>query len=137
MKLIKSNEELPLATEEECKERREMLISGGVVKPAGKTELTKRDGNNILSTKKYSKSYRQKLIDNGLIITSFEYIPISRNNYIPSEEGVYNPKPIRTDEEYNNRKNNYLWMTSNMLKTRRDLKLILGKRSDNDPDWYF
>lgn len=141
-RIINSNEDasqLPLASESECKTRRALLISSGVIKPAGKAELVeKKDGPQALSTRKSSRAWRRKLIDQGIIDPDPTYKPaLTRRNYSPSDEGQYEPKPIQSEEEYIRRRNNYLWMVSDILKTRKNLRLILGKKADNDPDWYF
>lgn len=134
-----SGDQLPLATDAECKVRRALLVASGAIKPAGKAEvITKKDGSQVLSTRRSSRAWRNKLIEQGLIDPNMSYeSPSDRSDYIPSDEGEYSPKPVESDEEYARRKHNYLWMIADILRTRRELKLILGKKSDNDPDWYF
>ena len=142
MKVINSNEssdQLPVASDAECKVRRALLVSGGVIKPAGKSEtIIKKDGTQVLSTRKSSRAWRQKLIDQGIIDPNPSYTPAtSREGFTPDDEGEYSTQPINSDEEYERRKSVYLWMVSDILRTRRELRLILGKKSENDPDWYF
>ena len=141
-RVINSNsvEQLPLATDAECKIRRSLLIASGAIKPAAKADIiARKDGTQVLSTRKSSKAWRQKLIDQGVINTSFVYIPTSDSKcgYVPSDEGEYDPQPIGSESEYIRRKNNYLWMISDILRTRRELRLVLGKKAEDDPDWYF
>ena len=140
VKLINSNDEqLPLAGETECRVRRAFLIAGGIIKPAGKVDIiVKKDGSQVLSTRRSSKEWRSKLIEQGIIEPDFEYKPVSvRTGNLCREEGTYDPQPIRSDEEYERRRDNYLWMISDLLRVRRELKLVLGKKDDEDPDWYF
>lgn len=140
IKVINSNDEqLPLASEEECTTRRAFLVFNGTIKPAGKTDVTvKKDGSQALSTRRSSRALRNKLIEQRIINPEPSYkAPIIRCRHTASEEGEYDPQPIKSDNEYIRRRDNYLWMVSDILRVRRELKLVLGKKADNDPDWYF
>lgn len=141
-KVINSNsggDQLPTATDAECKVRRAFLVNSGAIKPAAKADVViKKDGSQVLSTRKSSREWRKKLIDQGVISPHSDYNPpVSRGKYTPSDEGEYDPQPIESEEEYVRRRNNYLWMISDILRARRELRLVLGKKSDSDPDWYF
>jgi len=140
-KLINSNDEqLPLANEIECKVRRALLVASGTIMPVGKADIiTKKDGSQVLSTRRSSKEWRTKLIEQGIIDPECQYEPVSgvRSGNLSREEGEYNPQPIQSDKEYMRRKDNYLWMISDILRVRRELRLVLGKKADDDPDWYF
>lgn len=66
------------------------------------------------------KELRQKLINSGNIV------PVKSkarriNIYNIPEEGVYKFKRIRTDEEYNKRRDNYFTMLQSILKSRIEL----------------
>jgi hypothetical protein len=139
-KVINSNEDqLPLADEAECKMRRALLIANGTIVPVGKVDIiSKKDGSQVLSTRKTSKVWRAQLIDQGVIDPEPVYETFNiRRGCTSDEEGEYDPQPIRSEGEYARRKSNYLWMISDILRVRRELKLVLGKKSDDDPDWYF
>ncbi len=134
----KSEDQLPVASDAECKVRRAMLVNSGVIIPANKSDvITKKDGSQVLSTRRSSRALRKQLIEQGIINPNFTYEATDREGFVPSEEGEYDPQPIQSDAEYERRKNNYLWMISDILRTRRELRLILGKKADDDPDWYF
>lgn len=110
--------ELPIATDKECEDRRKLLISAGIIKT----------GNN--------KSLREELISKGIIDPNPSYISVKNNYNNSSDEGEYIVKPIKTDEEYDRRKSLYLWMVHDILKARKELKLIF-KKPEEEPDWYF
>jgi len=133
----KRNDE-PFATDEECKARRSVLIAMGVIKPATKSDLIeKKDGTIILSTRKESRAGRKQLIDQGIIDPTFcELIP-DKSFHKGKEEGEFKSRPIKSKEEYDKRKQAYFRIMQEILKSRKDLRLVLGKKNDNDPEWYF
>lgn len=106
------------ATTEECQQLRKELISKGYIK----------------RSKHISK--RNKLIRRGIIVENIEY-PKLRTKHIVKGEGEYKVKKIRTNKEYNHKKELYFWMLSDILRVRRELKLELGNSSSKDPKWYF
>ena len=130
--------EKPLATDEECTIRRNELIAAGVIQPASKSDLIERkDGSIILSTRKNNYGKRKDLISKGVIDANLcELIPETGKHQV-KEEGEYVSKPITSELEYFRRKQVYFRMMQEILKSRKELKLILGKKNDNDPDWYF
>jgi len=134
---IRDNEK-PLATDEECEVRRRILIATGVIKPALKSELIERkDGTVILSTRRDSRAKRERLIEQGIIDPTLYQLSIDPSPYTSGGEGEYNPRSIESEEEYDRRKRAYFRIMQEILKSRKDLKLILGKKSDKDPEWYF
>lgn len=140
-KMINSNnEQLLFANDAECKDRRSFLIETGAIVPANKADLvTKKDGSVVLSTRRPSRELRNNLIEQQIIDPDFQYKSGQRvrDGNLSREEGEYDPQPIKNEEEYVRRRDNYLWMISNILHVRRELKLVLGKKLDEDPDWHF
>ncbi len=131
------SKELKLATDLEAKNRRNYLIEQGVLVPNSFTTISK-DNDMVASTKKASLLTRKKLIDMGIIEESLVEVPKYDKKYLfPKEEGEYIPKPINNELEYKRKKHMYFRMMQEILKSRKDLHLILGKKEDNDPDWYF
>lgn len=138
-RIINSGEEVVFATEEECLERRESLISAGIITPANKNDIIlSKDGNIVVSTKESCAIERKKLIDVGLInIDLCNLLPEKNRPVCAAEEGEYKSRPIKTDCEYERRKAAYFRMMQEILYSRKDLNLILAKKEDTDPDWYF
>ena len=135
---VDKQEDKPIATDEECQVRRNILISSGVVVPAHKSDLiTKKDGSVILSTRKSGLARRKELIEKGLIDENLCQLLPNNVPYQPKEEGEYRCKSIRSEEEYDRRKRAYFRAMQEILHSRKELKLILGKKDDNDPEWYF
>jgi hypothetical protein len=108
--LKKNIEELPFATDDECFERRKLLIDNGIINE-GVFETT-----------------REILIKNGTIDPNLVFKYNKDNNYIPKEEGEFNLVHIENDEQYELRKHNYFCMLSDVLKVRKKLGLILEKK---------
>jgi hypothetical protein len=111
----------------ECENRRVTLIDIGTIKPVG---------SNSPNT---TKDKRERLISMGIItpIPHSQFIPEEKNDYTPSNIGVYVSTPIQSESEYERRKNNYFWMICDIIQTRRELGLNLDSKSEVDPDWYF
>ena len=110
--------ELDIATDEECVERRNELIRAGIIKPNSKNSL------------------RKNLINKGIIEPNPSYPLFKSNKTECPDEGEYSVKPIENEEEYNRKKDMYLWMVHDILRTRKKLKLIF-KVNNNESDWYF
>jgi hypothetical protein len=126
---MKDISNLPIATDGECKERRNCFIENGIIKPA-QTKLS-------LDIKKQRKIERKQLKDAGIIESGFCKVPRNKVRPIPQEEGEYVVKPITNDIEYNKRKQQYFRALQEILHSRRDLKLILATKTSNDPEWVF
>lgn len=124
------------STDSECLQLRNELIKRKIIKPGNPKDIITKGDNKILSSSKGNRELREYLVDIGVIDPN--PCAISKGNYseLP-EEGEYSPKKILSDEEYNKRKNNYFRIMQEMIFARRDLKLILGKKNENDPDWFF
>jgi hypothetical protein len=134
---MKKNDE-PLATDEECKTRRSILIAMGVIKPISKSDLIeKKDGTIILSTKKDGRIIRKNLISQGIIDPTLCQLSPDKSYYKGTEEGQFVPRPIKFEEEYDRRKRAYFRIMQEILRSRTELKLVLGKKNDSDPEWYF
>jgi hypothetical protein len=128
----------PLATDEECRTRRAVLIAIGAIKPAPKSELIEKgDGTIILSTRRDNRARRKQLIEQGIIDPTLCELITNTEPYIPKEEGEFVVRPIKSEKEYNMRKMAYFRIMQEMLYSRKDLKLRLDKKADDDPKWYF
>lgn len=151
VKIINSNktvQELPIATNRECCDRRNLLVTFGIIKPNNKPDIIfKKDAIPTISTRKTCGNQRKNLIKCGIIqpieelddgsITFCELPPKGNRGTINKDEGEYKPQPIKTDEEYYRRRQVYFRMIQEIIYSRKKNKLILGKKKDNDPDWYF
>lgn len=137
-KKVKSAD-LPLATDQECIERRKLLIRSGVIAPANKDSIVfRKNSSPVVNTLESSRTMRKKLIGAGIISTELCYVePGERRCGGSNDQGEYSPRQITSDEEYERRKQIYFRMMQEILRSRRDLKLILGPKKDDDPDWYF
>jgi hypothetical protein len=129
--MMERKRELPIATSDECEAIRNDLIFKGMIEPM-------KPGAIQAQTKKLRKQEREQLIDLGIIDP--ELCPLS----IPvlprpraKDEGEYKPMPISNDDEYFRRRQVYFRMIQEILQSRRELKLILGPRGNNDPEWIF
>ena len=137
------HDELPVATDEECAARRNALIYVGMIKPAKDPELFVKKGNPVaLSTKEASARKRQELIDRGIITP--DPVPVSSGLVRPprgKEEGQYKPRPIKSDAEYEKRKQAYFRLMQEMLISRRELRLVFNQWDEAKmgpwPNWYF
>jgi len=139
-KVLNSNKNnVPLATDEECAIHRAALISAGIIKPKAVKVIIRDKRDPVVSTKKTSARYREKLIEAGLLI--HDLVEFSSNSErqrpLRLEEGEYNPGPPKSDEGYKRRKAIYFWMIQDIFRVRKELKLVLGMKKDTDPDWYF
>ena len=133
--MIKENE-LPIATDDECKQLREHLLNKNFIKTAGKNDTIMIKNNIAVNTKKSSLLKRKELLSKGTISDVFCNIPKGKS-YPCEEKGEYVAKPINNDVEYNARKSVYFRMMQEILRSRQDLKLILGPKNSKDPDWFF
>ena len=133
--MIKENE-LPIATDDECKQLREHLLNKNVIKAAGKNDVVMVKNNIVINTKKTSLLKRKELISKGIISDALYDIPKSKG-YVCEEKGEYVVKPINNDVEYKARKSVYFRMMQEILQSRQDLKLILGPKNSKDPDCFF
>jgi hypothetical protein len=133
---VKSN--LKLATDRECEDRRRMLVAGGIIKPAEKSEIVfRKNAIPVVSTRRARNAERRRLIEDGIIDPSYcELLPEQRR-ISSSEEGEYKPRPIRSPEEFERRKRAYFRVMQEILRSRKELSLILGPKKDDDPEWFF
>lgn len=138
-RVINSDEEALFASDNECSERRQQLIDAGILIPANKNELVqRRDGSLVVSTKQTSKDKRHDLINSGMLnIGLCNLFPEINRPISKSEEGEFKSRSIKTDLEYQRRKAAYFRIMQEVLFSRTDLNLILGKKENSDPDWYF
>lgn len=114
------NNNLPVATDKECMEIRNELIKQGIIKQ-GKL-----------------KTEREKLISAGCISSS--PCPVLKHKFHPSDrkdEGEYQVVSIKNDKDYLIKRANYFRMMQEILQARSSLKLILGPKNEQDPDWFF
>jgi hypothetical protein len=136
--MAENHEGIPFATDDECEQRRQELIANGVISPADRSELVSRKGGaKAITTRKNSKEWREHLIETGVINPNPEYSSPPYDISRSVEEGEYSSQPIGTDEEYEHRKNLYLWVVSDILKTRKRLSLDLRPKAEDAPDWHF
>lgn len=142
-RIINSNNqsELPFASDIECEVYRSSLMVAGAITPCDESEIiTKKDGEQVVSTREKSKTQRNRLIERGIIQPrpSYESIPKLPRESRNIEEGSYSPpKNITSEMEYKRRRDVYLWLISDILHTRKDLRLALDRKNNDDPDWYF
>jgi len=140
---VNSND-LAFATDKECRNRRRLLIAFGVITPNKTGIISKKRASPVMSTEKNSKNLREDLIRRGIISPvdpkeggSFIDLPPHRPHICSKDEGEYNPKPVKNDEDYRRRRDTYFRIIQEILHSRDKLKLILGEKRDTDPDWYF
>lgn len=141
VKVLNSEEaksKLKLATEQECMDRRRALVAGGIIKPAEKSEIVfRKNAVPVVSTRRTRGMERRKLIEEGIIDPNYyELIPGPKHTS-SSESGEYKSRPINSIEEYNRRRNAYLRVMQEILRSRKELNLILGPKKDDDPEWFF
>lgn len=129
--------ELPEATDEESNNRRNFLIGSGIISK-----------NNIRKEKieMAPEEIRKNLISSGVIkpvekvngkVTYCSLPPKTNVKSTNNEEGEYRVKPIVSDDDYNRRKMVYFRSLQELLFARQHLNLIVGKKEDKDPDWFF
>ena len=130
--------EKPFATDKECQNRRAYLVKAEIIKPCEKLAQRK-----VAPTKENSRKLKEELIKQGLLepmckgdLPNFIPLPSKRISII-CEEGEYKEKPIVSDRDLQRRRQVYFRMMQEILYSRKKLKLILGKKNDNDPNWYF
>ena len=123
--------ELPIATGPECEMLRNDMIAKGTIRPT-KPSIVQAQ------IRKLRRQEREKLIGLGLIDPEPCKLPAP---ILPrpkaGEEGEYKPTPISSDDEYSRRRQVYFRMIQEILQSRRELKLILGPKGNNDPEWIF
>ena len=134
-KSINSGKVLQFATDEQCQDRRDALIGAGIIK--------------VSEDRKFDPVVhrRKPYIDAGIIrpleegedgCVTYCSLPEKENRRLfDNEEGTYVPKPIRSDREYQRKKQVYFRMLQEIIWSRQNCNLILGKISDDDPAWYF
>ena len=123
--------ELPIAAAMECDEMRNSLISKGTIVPA-------KPGMAAAQIRKFRRQERERLIELGIIDPELCRLP---SPILPrvraGEEGEYKPTPISSDGEYYRRRQTYFRMVQEILQSRRELRLVLGPKGNNDPEWVF
>lgn len=128
---MEKKRELPIATNAECDMMRNDLIARGIIKLV-------KPGAITAQTKRLRKQERGQLVERGFIDPELCQLPAP---ILPrpraNEEGEYKPMPITNDNEYIRRRQVYFRMIQEILHSRRDLKLILGPKGNNDPEWIF
>lgn len=135
---MKDIAELLEATEQECIDRRNLLIANGIITPANKSEIIKKNREEVISTRKEVLNKRKQLIKQGIINPRLCGIIHEKNIVVKNnDEGEYNPKKISNNGEYLRRRSIYFRMLQEIIFARIDLKLILGKKNSNDPEWIF
>lgn len=110
MKNTTKVQNLPFATDEECKQLRQKLILAGKIVPAKRVAERTTKEHHVPAPKR-------------------------RNAYEIPEEGIYRVRRIRNDEEYEKRKNNYFIMLQSILRSRIELDLEFdGGRDAEEPN---
>lgn len=128
---MEKKRELPIAAATECDEMRHNLISKGTIVPA-------KPGAAAMQTRKLRRQERERLIELGIIDLEPCCLPppvLPRPR--AGEEGEYRPVPIANDDEYCRRRQTYFRMVQEILQSRRELRLVLGPKGNNDPEWIF
>lgn len=131
-----NNENMQVATDEECVARRQKLLKAGVI-TNNNEELIDRGGEQFLSTMNYSSELRKSLEKSGLVSSEYVSVPRMAHYTGHSEEGEYKSKPIRSRVQYERKLSLYFRMLQEILVARRELKLNLAPRQSDDPDWIF
>lgn len=121
-----SNKELPVATDEECVARRNVLVHIGIIKP-----------NKDFDADNWK---RQRLVGRGVIQPNL--ISTRPMNFPSSKgEGKYKVRPIKTEAGYERRKQAYFIALQEILRGRRELNLIFNEWDTKKwgvwQDWYF
>jgi hypothetical protein len=101
----KNIENLPFATEDECKAHREMLISAGIITPGNPT------------VRKFSETFK----------------PAPKRKHVVSEgsvpeEGLYKRHAVSNQREYKARLANYFHVLQSVLRDRKRLNIKFEKR---------
>jgi DICT domain-containing protein len=126
---------IQFANNNECAQRRKVLISAGIIKE-NPNNLVIRKETHTVSTKAFSQELKRKFISEGILDQN--YIKISKcNESSQSEEGAYEPTLVKNDEQYLQKKTIYFRMLQEILVARRELDLTLGPKLSSDPDWFF
>lgn len=125
--------ELMEATEMEANERREQLIAAGIISTR-RTELTPEEMRTLLVCRGIIKPVEK--LEDGTVT----YCPLPERLNVRStnpEEGEYRVKPIVSESDYERRKMVYFRSLQELLFARRHLNLIVGKKEEKDPEWFF
>ena len=94
---------LPLATEQECKVRRETLINVGIITPG-------------TLDKKFNETF--EAAPKSIRVISEDSVP---------DEGVYKKHRVRSEDEYKRRLQNYFHILQSMLRDRKKLNIVFEK----------
>jgi hypothetical protein len=109
-------------------ELRDNLINKGTIKTA----------QPEIPTKKLRRQERMQLIKLGIIDPTLCQLPeVKLPRPSGEEEGEYKVRPIINDIEYFQRRQAYFRMLQEVLYARKELKLVLGSKGPNDPEWIF
>lgn len=95
------------ATDEEHAALREELIAAGIIKPASEDDQNSREESSTF----HPAPKQDRTVNVGAI----------------PESGSYRCRPIRTDEEYDRRRQNYLHVLQSVLRSRRKLGVQFEK----------
>lgn len=93
------------ATDEECKERRNLLIDAGVITPQ-KGTVKRRFSEDFIPAEK-----EKRIISEATAV----------------EEGVYRKHRVTNERNYQRRVANYFYMLQNVLRDRKRLNLVFEK----------
>jgi len=128
-------EELMYATDSESELRRQELINAGLIKVSSDV-VSLKNGDVSVSTKSNRYKERLHLISKGMIKVSLCNLR-PENVAERKEEGEYKSRVPQSDAEYVRRKAAYFRMLQEVLYSRRELNLILGRKDEKDPEWFF
>ena len=123
--------DLPIASGSECETLRSNLIAKGTIIPS-------RPGDDDAQTRLLREQERAELIEAGVIEPGLCQLPppiLPRPR--AGEEGEYKPVPISGERDYLRRRQVYFRMVQEILQSRQELRLILGQKGSNDPEWVF
>jgi len=128
---MEKKRELPIAASTECDEMRNSLIAKGTIVPT-------KPGVSAAQIRRCRKQERERLIELGIINPELCDLP---SPALPrpraGEEGEYKPLPIVNENDYLRRRQTYFRMVQEILQSRRELRLVLGPKGNNDPEWVF
>lgn len=132
------NSKMEFATDQDCADRRNELIDAGILTPASAEEVVIKGNEVHISTIKQSGEERMRLVNNNIINPNACDLRPEKNRKPSSlEEGEIKNKSVDSEEEYLRRRAAYFRMMQEIIFSRRDLNLILAKKEERDPDWFF
>lgn len=128
---MEKKKNLPIASVADCEAMRANLIAKGFITPSDSDVDAEQ-------TRVLCERERARLVADGIISTDLYASPAP---ILPrphaKDEGEYRALPITGERDYIRRRQAYFRMLQEILRSRRELGLVLGQRGANDPEWVF